>query len=512
MKRIIYELIKKLAFIGILLFTTCNNGTICNHEWGDWILTSPTCTETGGLKRKCIVVDCIAIEIQGEETPLLGHFLGEWTQTTAPNCTEDGILTKSCIRQDCEYIAETRVGDSPLGHNMGEWKITEATVLENGRKDWTCKNYNCNHIDETQTIYTLATSYFQLITPGNDSYRVVRSNVEPPNVVYIPAEFNGLPVTEIGNSVDGPSALGAFSERTNITAIHMPDTIIYISYATFRGCTGLTSITIPEGVESINRVEPPVMWGMFSLANLTSITIPASVKTIDNRAFIGCRNLININVHEDNPNYASEGGMLLNKTKTTLIAFPSASGDVMIPASVTSITEEAFYNCINLTSVTFHENVSSVFRPFGGCINLISINVHENNPRYISENGILYDTYKDGYPSGIKTSLIKASPAKEYGIVTIPESVTNIADYAFSGCNFTEVIIPASVNTIGWDAFPSHTITSVTFLGTISADRFSRGNGGSFHGILRDKYLEEGPGTYITDNPSDRYDAIWIKL
>jgi hypothetical protein len=87
---------------------------------------------------------------------------------------------------------------------------------------------------------------------------------------------------------------------------------------------------------------------------LTSVTIPVSVTIIDFNGglFFGCTSLVSITVAGNNPNYASEGGILYNKARTTLIYAPKGiSGHVTIPAGVTSIGGAAFASWISSQTI-----------------------------------------------------------------------------------------------------------------------------------------------------------------
>ena len=108
------------------------------------------------------------------------------------------------------------------------------------------------------------------------------------------------------------------------------------SYA-FSGCSGLTSITIPDSVTSIGNV------AFSGCSGLTSITIPDSVTSIGSSAFSGCSGLTSITIPD-------------NVTSIGRSAFSGCSGltSITIPDSVTSIGYRAFNNCSGLTNVKFN--------------------------------------------------------------------------------------------------------------------------------------------------------------
>lgn len=119
---------------------------------------------------------------------------------------------------------------------------------------------------------------------------------------------------------------------------------------------------------------------------------------------------------------------------------------ITISKSVTSIGEKAFYICSSLTSITISDSVTSIGENvFYRCSSLTSIIVDEGNKKYSSNDGILYNK--------MQTELICCPPGKK-GSFTIPDSVTNVGNYAFYACELlTSITISGSVTSIGEHAF-----------------------------------------------------------
>ena len=177
-------------------------------------------------------------------------------------------------------------------------------------------------------------------------------------------------------------------------------------------------------------------WAFSGCSGLTSVTIPDSVASIGDYAFYGCKKLTQINVDTANTVYSNVNGVLFNKNKTELIRYPEGKADTSysIPDSVTSIGIGAFYNCSSLTSITIPNSVTSIgYCAFYGCKSLTSITIPDS---VTSIGGWAFDGCK-----GLTS-------------ITIPDGVTSIDDSTFEDCSsLTSVTIPDSVTSIGMQAF-----------------------------------------------------------
>ena len=282
------------------------------------------------------------------------------------------------------------------------------------------------------------------------------------------------------------------AELTPTEAI-IPDTIdgmpvVAIGDYAFEYCSRLTSVTIGNSVASIGQE------AFYSCSGLTSVTIPASVTSIGSGAFGNCSSLTSIVVDVSNTVFSSQDGVLYNKAKTVLIQYPiGKSGGFTIPDSVTSIGNSAFYNCSGLTSVIIPNSVTSIGNnAFYKCSGLTGIVVDTNNAVFSSQDGVLYNK--------AKTVLIQYPIGKSGGF-TIPNSVTNIGDFAYSFCSgLTSVTIPDSVTSIGKFSFADCTdLTSVTIPNsvTIIGEQAFRDCAGLISVTIGNSVMSIGIGVFI---------------
>lgn len=191
-----------------------------------------------------------------------------------------------------------------------------------------------------------------------------------------------------------------FDENKVEGELIIPDSVTSIPSSAFRGCTGLTSITIGNSVTSIGG------YAFSGCTGLTSITIPDSVTSIGEGALEGCSSLESITIPfvgaNDNTSstYYRVFGYIFGCTTTSSSSstvdgaimqhytyysyskkyiyywyyIPSSLKSVVIGDGATSIPYHAFYNCRGLTSITIGSDVTTIVNEaFYNCMGLTSV-------------------------------------------------------------------------------------------------------------------------------------------
>jgi hypothetical protein len=204
------------------------------------------------------------------------------------------------------------------------------------------------------------------------------------------------------------------------------------------------------------------------------VTLGSGVASIGYQAFGGCSVLTNFTVAAANPNYASAGGVLFDKAITTLLQCPAGLASYAIPDGVTSIADNAFNSCYNLTNVTIASSVISIGESaFYYCSGLTSVTIPDSVGIINSYAfGICYNLTNVTFGSGV-TNIGDGAfyDCSSLLSVTIPNSVTTIGDNPFQYCSsLTNLALGSGVTSIGYGAFQScSALTTVTIPASVTS-------------------------------------------
>ena len=249
----------------------------------------------------------------------------------------------------------------------------------------------------------------------------------PDSVVKIEgAAFSGcIALEEIVLPLDHPVFLdggGVFYECTSLRHLTLPPPrTIWLVDNTFRGCTALESIEIPEGIEVI---------GYSAFAGCTSlktVKLPESVHEIRRGAFAGCKSLENI--------------------------IMPANGRLKV------IELYAFHQCENLKTVTIPGRIELLENAF---------DLETTRLKFLSPANKRFRYMADGSLIDYEKKILIGVPVTLEGEYEVPEGIRKIASRAFESCRVERVTIPDSVTSIGGEAFKSSAIREITIPASVT--------------------------------------------
>lgn len=293
-------------------------------------------------------------------------------------------------------------------------------------------------------------------------------------------------------------AYQAFYKCSGLTSVSIPESVKSIADWAFYECTALTAITIPNGVTKIGDR------AFYGCSALTSVTVGSGVTSIGEYAFRDCSNIEKVIVPDvaawcgisfandrANPLYYSHRIFSDEETEIT---------DLVIPNGVIFVKSNIFAGCRNLTSITFGEDVTSIgVSAFEGCTGLISVSI----PNSVTSIGVsafdgctgLKAVYITDLATWYKISFF-SNPlqyahhlylnGEEITSLVVPEDVTSIGNYTFSGCHgLTSVTIPEGVRSIGNYAFSDCSgLTTVSIPGSMISIGTAAFNGCKLRNVL----------------------------
>lgn len=268
----------------------------CLHEVTKKLdAVAPTCTTVGLTKGKACV-HCGEVLVSQQEISTIDHVEGDWIVDKAPTKTEKGEIHTECTM--CQLVLREGVLDEINFELLEGASVGLAFVLNDDKHSYTVADIgNCLDTE-----------------------------------IVIPAYYNSLPVTKIGD--------GAFLNKSEIVSVVIPNTVLNIGNGAFRECTSLVSVDIPNSVTSIGE------YAFYNCA-LTSVALPKGLTQIKNYTFYAC----------DFTSISLPYGIVSIGDG----AFESCSSvtEITLPSSLESIGKRAFYN-LSLKSVIIPKSVLAI--------------------------------------------------------------------------------------------------------------------------------------------------------
>lgn len=199
----------------------------------------------------------------------------------------------------------------------------------------------------------------------------------------------------------------AFADCVGLLDVALPPHTVKVDTRAFADCTSLRSVQLPDGLSKIG------MYAFKGCSSLAEVRIPAATTDVSSDAFRECTSLTGIAVAAENRFYKAVDGVLFNKSKSVLVAYPPAHPrtSYAVPDSVTAVSSWAFCQADRLERIDLPDSIMEI-----------------GQGAFFSAEGLTE--------------------------VVLPTSVTYIDDIAFRGCrNLRRVVVPERVLHIGWGAF-----------------------------------------------------------
>ena len=247
--------------------------------------------------------------------------------------------------------------------------------------------------------------------------------------LVIPRKYNGKDVSIIKSY--------SFRSSNIIQTVVIPETINVVSGQSFRESKNIKYI-------NLNAKNVGGQFAFYGLGNLTRLDIGYNVEQIDSSAFHDCRNLINVNflsekavlagstfcgcnklrnikIEDSNKSFKCENGVVFSKDGKILYAYLSGKTDekFMVPDSVETINNLAFWGNIALKEIEINDNVVSIKnQAFRYCRNLEYLKINAKN---IDGQFNFYD-------------------ANNLKKIDIGSNVKNLGQETFGSCNSIEEV------------------------------------------------------------------------
>lgn len=397
-----------------------------SHAYSEEV-TAPTCTEKGYTMYTCACGD----SYKDSYVEAVGHSYGEWYTYIVPTENSEGQERRDCNRCDAfetqisQWNSDATIVQGKCGENA-YWKLDKETGLFTIYGIGQTTEYGCSSMNYDATANT----------PWWGCRELIKKVQVEQGITYIGSnsfmECRNLTEVFISDGVTDISG-GVFHNCVNLSKIRLPDTLSDIGAYAFYGCSHLDNLFIPDGMREVRAFT-------FYCSGIQKITIPSSVESIGYFSFLGCARLTEIEFKHcktDNltiDDRAFDGWGLI---KDTTIIVPDVNQ--ICP----SIQEYTWASSHRLVTYTDGGNSTSY------CGDTLIWTLNNEGVLEISGFGEMAQFSYD-----YNTNVPWADVEKQIRQVILPDKITSISAYAFTGCeNLVRINLPDEIKSIGKYAF-----------------------------------------------------------
>lgn len=285
---------------------------------------------------------------------------------------------------------------------------------------------------ETVQIWDL---FYELDPTGKTATLAPDAAYTSMTTIEIPAKVND------GTSDYTVTAIAqqCFQSCTNMTSIVLPNTLESIGKWAFYGCSGLKNIDFPSSLTTISDL------AFQKCTGLERITLPANLQTVGASAFTGCSSLTEAILNDN-----------LTALPTAVFNDCYNLSNVTFPSKLESIGNNAFYGCA-LTSAELPASLKTIGDAvFSRCTNLKKVTIPGNlqsmgNQIFYECNALEEVVLGEGIESLGESLFYNNKSLKN---ITLPQSLKSLSKHLFHGClSLTNIVLPAAITAIPNNCF-----------------------------------------------------------
>ncbi len=275
--------------------------------------------------------------------------------------------------------------------------------------------------------------------------------------VKLPTKLGGLSVIAVGE--------GCFEGNSTVVSVKFNSEIVTVKDRAFKDCTALKEVTKTESLTSLGAS------AFEGCSALEEFEYPESVTAVPEKCFAGCTALADVKEHKNLKNVAVDAfkdTAWENAQPDGALSFGRVTygvkgqvKNIEIPKGVSLIEDYVFLGCDYIETVTFGPDVEEIgLYAFQNCTNLKEVNF--DDAMGVLDAGAFKGCSSLKVADFSETTLATIGYEAFAGCVAleeikIPETLSDIGDFAFANTKFKEIEFGKNINAVGANAFVGNT-------------------------------------------------------